>query len=46
MPKNIIICCDGTGNDFHNPDTDSNVVKLYNTLHICPEQIAYYPIGS
>jgi uncharacterized protein (DUF2235 family) len=45
MPKNIIICCDGTGNDFHNPDTDSNVVKLYNTLHICPEQIAYYHPG-
>jgi uncharacterized protein (DUF2235 family) len=45
MPKNIIICCDGTGNDLHNPDTDSNVVKLYNTLHICPEQIAYYHPG-
>jgi uncharacterized protein (DUF2235 family) len=45
MAKNIIICCDGTGNDFHNPDTDSNVVKLYNTLHICPEQIAYYHPG-
>lgn len=45
MPKNIVICCDGTGNDFDNPDADSNVVKLYNTLHICPEQIAYYHPG-
>jgi uncharacterized protein (DUF2235 family) len=45
MTKNIIICCDGTGNDFDNPQTDSNVVKLYNALHICPEQIAYYHPG-
>lgn len=45
MPKNIVICCDGTGNGFDNPETDSNVVKLYNTLHIGPEQIAYYHPG-
>jgi uncharacterized protein (DUF2235 family) len=45
MAKNIIICCDGTGNGFDNPETDSNVVKLYNTLHIGPEQIAYYHPG-
>ena len=45
MPKNIVICCDGTGNDFKNPDTDSNVVKLYNTLKICDQQIAYYHPG-
>jgi hypothetical protein len=45
MGKNIIICCDGTGNDFDHPETDSNVVKLYNTLHIGPEQIAYYHPG-
>lgn len=46
MSKNIVICCDGTGNDFKDPDTDSNVVKLYNTLKICDdEQIAYYHPG-
>ena len=45
MPKNIVICCDGTGNDFRQPATDSNVVKLYNTLVIGPGQIAYYHPG-
>jgi uncharacterized protein (DUF2235 family) len=45
MPKNIVICCDGTGNDFNKPETDSNVVKLYNTLQICDQQIAYYHPG-
>jgi hypothetical protein len=34
MPKNIVICCDGTGNSFENPDNDSNVMKLYSTLLI------------
>lgn len=45
MPKNIVLCCDGTGNDFKQPATDSNVVKLYNTLAIGPGQIAYYHPG-
>ncbi|HEX4036827.1 MAG TPA: DUF2235 domain-containing protein [Acidobacteriaceae bacterium] len=45
MAKNIVICCDGTGNDFDQPATDSNVVKLYNTLVIGPGQIAYYHPG-
>ncbi len=45
MPKNIVICCDGTGNDFSKPETDSNVVKLYNTLKICDAQVAYYHPG-
>ena len=31
MSKNIVVCCDGTGNGFENPDSDSNVVKLYST---------------
>ncbi len=30
MPKNIVICCDGTGNEFG--EHNSNVVKLYSTL--------------
>jgi len=45
MPKNIVVCCDGTGNDFDEPETDSNVVKLYNTLVINPDQVAYYHPG-
>jgi len=45
MSKNIVICCDGTGNDFDEPQTDSNVVKLYNTLVIGDAQIAYYHPG-
>ncbi len=45
MSKNIVICCDGTGNDFDEPETDSNVVKLYNTLLISTAQIAYYHPG-
>jgi len=45
MTKNIVLCCDGTGNSFEEPDYDSNVVKLYNTLVIGPKQIAYYHPG-
>jgi uncharacterized protein (DUF2235 family) len=44
MPKNIVICCDGTGNEFGNDN--SNVVKLYSTLHLEPGvQTAYYHPG-
>lgn len=43
MGKNIIICCDGTGNQFD--QSKSNVIKLYKAL-ICDEnQIAYYHPG-
>src|SRR5580658_8284169 len=45
MSKNIVVCCDGTGNDFDDPTTDSNVVKLYQTLLINDAQIAYYHPG-
>ena len=30
MPKKIVICCDGTGNQFG--DQNSNVIKLYKAL--------------
>ena len=44
MPKNIVICCDGTGNEYG--DRNSNVVKLYSTLVIdAKTQIAYYHPG-
>jgi len=41
--KNIVICCDGTGNQFgrHN----SNIIKLYKMLICDPHQIAYYHPG-
>jgi uncharacterized protein (DUF2235 family) len=44
MPKNIVICCDGTGNEFG--DHNSNVVKLYSTLIIRDQQqVGYYHPG-
>lgn len=43
MPKNIVICCDGTGNEFG--QSNSNVVKLYKTLICDSGQIAYYHPG-
>ncbi len=44
MPKNIVICCDGTANEFARDRT--NVIKLYYTLeHGTPRQIAFYHPG-
>ncbi len=44
MPKNIVICCDGTGNEFG--PTNTNVVKLFELLHKDPStQAAYYDPG-
>lgn len=43
MSKNIIVCCDGTGNEFG--DSNSNVVKLYKTLICNSDQVAYYHPG-
>jgi uncharacterized protein (DUF2235 family) len=47
--KNIVVCCDGTGNKFiDDPDSNgsnSNVVKFYSTLRIHNEQVAYYHPG-
>lgn len=44
MPKNIVLCCDGTGDEFGGDD-NSNVVKLYSTLTINSEQAGYYHPG-
>lgn len=41
--RNIVICCDGTGNQFGN--CNSNVVKLYTALCVNHAQIAYYHPG-
>ncbi|HET9410152.1 MAG TPA: DUF2235 domain-containing protein [Candidatus Sulfotelmatobacter sp.] len=44
MSKNIVICCDGTGNEFG--DHNSNVVKLYSALIVDGrQQIGYYHPG-
>jgi len=43
MAKNIVICCDGTGNEFGR--SNSNVVKLYKVLAASESQIAYYHPG-
>jgi uncharacterized protein (DUF2235 family) len=44
MAKNIVICLDGTGNEFG--DNNSNVVKLYSTLIIDGQrQVGYYHPG-
>src|SRR5437764_1074021 len=44
MPKNVVLCCDGTANEFA-PDR-TNVVKLFFTLaHDPNRQVAYYHPG-
>ena len=45
MAKNIVICCDGTGNEFG--DRNSNVVKLFTVLSLedPKAQVAYYDPG-
>jgi len=43
MPKNIVICCDGTGNEINN--TISNVLKLYRVLDKDQGQRVYYHPG-
>jgi uncharacterized protein (DUF2235 family) len=44
MGKNIVVCCDGTGNEFG--DKNSNVVKLYQTLvQDDARQACYYHPG-
>ena len=44
MSKNIVVCCDGTANEFAKNRT--NVVKLFATLHKDPQvQMTYYHPG-
>ena len=43
MGKNIIICCDGTGNEYGKENT--NVVKTYEIVNKDDNQIAYYDPG-
>jgi uncharacterized protein (DUF2235 family) len=43
MPKDIVICCDGTGNEIN--DAISNVLKLYRVLTKDEGQRVYYHPG-
>jgi uncharacterized protein (DUF2235 family) len=43
MPKNIVICCDGTANEFAKNRT--NVIKLYSTLVNDNRQVTSYHPG-
>ncbi len=43
MPKNIIICCDGTNNEIVGDQT--NVLRLYRMLSQGEQQIAFYDPG-
>lgn len=43
MGKNIVICCDGTGNEINTHL--SNVLKLYRLLENTEDQIRYYDPG-
>jgi len=43
MPKNIVICCDGTSNQYGT--TNTNVVRIFTTLIQDERQIAYYHPG-
>jgi uncharacterized protein (DUF2235 family) len=44
MPKNVVLCCDGTANEFAQDRT--NVIKLFSTLEQDPaRQVAYYHPG-
>lgn len=43
MPKNLVVCCDGTANEFAQDRT--NVLKLFSALAQNPEKqfVLYHP---
>ena len=43
MSKNLVICCDGTGNEIN--DAHSNVLKLYRVLTRSDDQRVFYDPG-
>lgn len=43
MAKKIVICCDGTGNEIK--ESESNVLKFYRVLKEGDDQIAFYDPG-
>ncbi len=43
MPKNIVLCCDGTANEYG--DKNTNVVRLYSVLEKSDAQQTFYDPG-
>lgn len=43
MSKSIVICCDGTGNEIK--ENQSNVLKFFRTLEKDADQVVYYDPG-
>src|SRR6266550_5398983 len=43
MPKNIVICCDGTGNQIN--ENISNILKLYRIVLKNESQVVFYDPG-
>ena len=43
MAKNIVVCCDGTGNEYG--ENNTNVVDMYEPVLRNQEQVAYYDPG-
>jgi uncharacterized protein (DUF2235 family) len=43
MGRNIVVCFDGTGNDYS--ERNSSVIRLFQAIERGPEQIAYYDPG-
>ena len=43
MAKNIVVCCDGTGNEYG--ENNTNVVDMYEPVIRNKEQVAYYDPG-
>ncbi|MEM7378083.1 MAG: DUF2235 domain-containing protein [Pseudomonadota bacterium] len=43
MGKNLIVCCDGTGNEIKT--NESNVLKFYRVLKVGDDQVAFYDPG-
>ena len=42
-PKRLVLCFDGTGNEFKADETDSNIVKIYELLNReAPNQYNHY----
>jgi uncharacterized protein (DUF2235 family) len=43
MPRNLVVCLDGTANQFSHKNT--NVIKLFSVLEMSESQLAYYDSG-
>ena len=43
MPRNIVVCYDGTGNEYG--DTNTNVVRAFEAIERDGQQIAFYDPG-